>query len=138
MSTPAETLAPETTLEQTVNRFHGGRPGYPVANADGTLVGYCGRVELYDGMRAVLGPEAPLQRFMRTNPPSVTVDQPISDAVALMLREQIEVLPVVTADGTRRVAGVLSPIDIFRYTVKLRPASGGSGRSDSVGLAHAS
>jgi hypothetical protein len=30
MSSPAETLSPEMTLEETVRRFHRGRPGYPI------------------------------------------------------------------------------------------------------------
>ncbi|HEX7286970.1 MAG TPA: FAD-dependent oxidoreductase [Candidatus Angelobacter sp.] len=120
MSAPAEVLSINTTLERAVDRFHGGKPGYPVADNDGALVGYCGRTELYDGMRARVGPDAPLERFMRVNPPSITATQPLSDAIALMLREQVEVLPVIAEDGSRRIAGVLSPLDIFRRAIALR------------------
>jgi len=123
MSAPAETLSPHTTLEMAANAFHGGRPGYPVADPNGVLVGYCGRAELYDGMRSRVGPEARVEGFMRTDPPSVTVDRPLSEAIATMLREELEVLPVLTADGTRRVAGVLSPIDVFRYAVAVSKAA---------------
>ena len=37
-----------------------------------------------------------------------------------IMREQM--LPIVAADGSRRVAGVLSPIDVFRHAVALRAA----------------
>ena len=120
MSAPAETLLPDTTLEQTANRFHGGRPGYPIADAQGILIGYCGRAELYDAMRDRLGPDTPLERFMRADPPNVTADQSLLEAIATMLREQMEILPVLAADGTRKVAGVISPIDIYRHTVAWR------------------
>jgi CBS domain-containing protein len=123
MSSPAETLSPENTLEHAANQFHNGRPGYPVADANGILVGYCGRVELYDAIRDRPGPEAPLKNFIRRDPPSVTADQLLPEAIGVMLREQMEVLPVVTADGMRRVAGVLSPIDIFRHAVRLRKSA---------------
>lgn len=71
-------------------------------------------------MRRRLQPETPVAIFMRADPPSVTADQPLSEAVATMLREEMEILPVLAADGTRRVTGVISPIDIFRHTVALR------------------
>ncbi|MCI0349923.1 MAG: CBS domain-containing protein [Acidobacteriales bacterium] len=57
MSSPAETLRPEMTLEETVRRFHNGRPGYPVTDGEGRLVGYCGRMQLYDGIRALIQPK---------------------------------------------------------------------------------
>jgi signal-transduction protein with cAMP-binding, CBS, and nucleotidyltransferase domain len=122
MSSPPETLTPEMTLEQTVSRFHGGRPGYPVADSDGALIGYCGRTELYEALRAVLAPETPLREFMRSDPPQIAEDQALSEATVLMLREQVEVLPIVAADGSGRVAGVLSPLDVFRHAVALRTA----------------
>jgi len=34
-----------------------------------------------------------------------------------MAKEYVEILPVVASDGSRRVVGVLSPIDIFREQI---------------------
>ena len=123
MSAPAETLAPDTTLEEVANRFHRGFPGYPVANGDGVMVGYCGRNELYQAMRDRVGPDARVHTFMRANSPCITVDQPLEAAIAVMLQAEIEVLPIVSADGTQRVAGVLSPIDIFRDAMAMRKSA---------------
>jgi NADH:ubiquinone reductase (H+-translocating) len=113
MSAPAETLSPDMTLEQTVNHFHKGRPGYPVTDAQSTLLGYCGRVQLYDALRAALPPNAPLREFLLVDPPAVAESQHLSDVIVQMAREYVEILPVVSSDGSRRVVGVLSPIDIF-------------------------
>jgi len=74
-------------------------------------------------MRERLKPETPVERFMRVDPPNVTADQPLSEAIATMLREQMEVLPVLAADGSRRVAGVISPIDVFRHMVAWRKSA---------------
>lgn len=113
MSSPAETLNPEMTLEDTVRRFHNGRPGYPVTDAEGKLVGYCGRFQLYDAIRALLPAETPLEKFMLPDPPSVLENERLSDVVGHLRREHVENLPVLTADGGGRVIGVLSPLDVF-------------------------
>jgi len=123
MSSPAETLSPQTTLEEAANRFHRGFPGYPIADGDGVMVGYCGRNELYQAIRDHIGAEARVHTFMRTNPPCITTAQPLEEAIAALLQAQIEVLPIVSADGTRRVAGVLSPIDIFRDAMAMRKSA---------------
>jgi NADH:quinone reductase (non-electrogenic) len=123
MSAPAETLAPHMTMEEAANRFHRGLPGYPVADGDGVMVGYCGRNELYQAMRDRVGPHARVHTFMRANPPRITADQPLEAAIAALLQAEIEVLPILSADGTGRVAGVLSPIDIFREAMALRKSA---------------
>jgi NADH dehydrogenase len=113
MSSPAETLSPEMTLEQTVRRFHNGRPGYPVSDATGKLVGYCGRQQLYDAIRALIPSETPLEKFMLVDPPAVLESERLSDVVGRMRREHMENLPVLAADGSGRVVGVLSPLDVY-------------------------
>jgi len=35
MSSPAETLSPDTSLQEAVNRFNGGKQGYPVVDESG-------------------------------------------------------------------------------------------------------
>jgi CBS domain-containing protein len=74
-------------------------------------------------MRGRVGPEAPIERFMHTNPPRLTPEQPLSEAIALLLREELEILPVVATDGSHRVVGVISPIEIFRHAMALRRPS---------------
>jgi CBS-domain-containing membrane protein len=115
MSSPAETLSPEMTLEETVRRFHRGRPGYPVTNAEGILVGYCGRTQLYSALRALMPAETPLRDFLLVDSPAAREDELLSDLLTRTHRELVEVLPVLAADGSRRVVGVLSPLDVFLH-----------------------
>lgn len=114
MSSPADTLAPHQTLAEVVEAFHGGRPGYPVADDRGALCGYCGRDDLYDAFRRMLPPSTPCDQFMRADVPSVAADQALSAAAVALTGQRIEVLPVLSSDGRRTVIGVLSPIDLFR------------------------
>lgn len=50
-------------------------------------------------------------------PLSVQEDEVLSNFLTRTRREHIEVLPVLAADGSRRVVGVLSPLDIFLHEV---------------------
>lgn len=47
---------------------------------------------------------------MLPDPPSVLENQRLSDVVGRMRREHVENLPVLAADGSGRVVGVLSPL----------------------------
>ena len=118
MSSPAETLNCGLSLQQVIDRFHGGRPGYPVVNADGSLAGYCGRAELYDAMRGLIPLHTPVEEFMRRDAPVVGENQNLVDAVVALMRERIEVIPVVADGDNRQVAGVLSPIDVFQKAIE--------------------
>jgi CBS domain-containing protein len=55
-----------------------------------------------------------VSEFMRENPPVILESQSVTDAVIMFLLERIEVLPVVSGDGSGRVVGTLSPILIFK------------------------
>lgn len=120
MSSPAETLDAGLTLEEAIERFHGGRPGYPVVDESGLVVGYCGRAELYDALRGLIPVQTPVSEFMRKDAPVVSADQSLVDAVVALMRERVEVMPVVSATDRRKVAGVLSPIDVFRKAIEAR------------------
>ena len=113
MSSPAETLPPDTPLREAVNRFHGGKPGYPVVDESGHLEGYCGRAELFDALRGLPPLETRIRDFMHKDPPVISEDQSLIDASVTFLREEIEVLPVVSSDGSGRTVGVLSPLDVM-------------------------
>jgi hypothetical protein len=38
--------------------------------------------------------------------------------MVVLLREQTEILPVVASDGSGKVVGVLSPVDLFKNTLE--------------------
>ena len=114
MTSPAETLSANSALADAMERFEGGRPGYPVTDQSGVLQGYCGREELYEAIRGLPPLDTRVSDFMRENPPAILESQSVTDAVIMFLLERMEVLPVVSADGSGRVVGTLSPILIFK------------------------
>ena len=84
----------------------------PVVDESGRLQGYCGRAELFAALRELPSLETSISDFMRKNPPVISADQSIIDAAVIMLREEIEMLAVVSSDGG--VIGVVSPLDVIR------------------------
>jgi CBS domain-containing protein len=112
MTSPAETLLTTSTLAEAIGRFDGGKPSYPVVDEGGRLQGYCGRAELFAALRELPSLETPISDFMRKDPPVISADQSIIDAAVIMLREEIEMLAVVSSDGG--VIGVVSPLDVIR------------------------
>ena len=114
MRSPVETLLTNNTLAEAIGRFDGGRPGYPVIDGSGRLQGYCGRAELFGTLRELPSLEKPVSDFMRQDPPMIAADQSIIDAVVIMLREEIEMLPVVSSQGVDGVIGVVSPLDVIK------------------------
>jgi NADH dehydrogenase len=118
MSRPAETLSPDTTLQQAVHRFSGGNLAYPVVAADGRLEGFCGRTELFSALRSGRPLDTPIREFMRRDPPTVPENHNVVDASVVLLRNDIEMLPVTSGDGSGRVVGVLSPLDIIQKAIE--------------------
>ena len=121
MTSPAETLSTKSTLAEVIGRFDGGRPSYPVVDESGRLQGYCGRAELFGVLRELPSLEKPISDFMRQDPPVIAADQSIVDAAVIMLREEIEMLPVVSSYGGGRVIGVVSPLDVIQKALGLLP-----------------
>jgi NADH dehydrogenase len=117
MTSPAEALYTNSSLVEAVGRFDGGRPGYPVTDQNGILQGYCGREELYEAFRGLPPPDTQVSEFMRKNSPAIMESETVTDAVVALLLERIEVLPVLSSDGSRSVVGVLSPIAIFKKSL---------------------
>jgi NADH dehydrogenase len=112
MTSPVETLLTTGTLAEAIGHFDGGKPSYPVVDESGRLQGYCGRAELFAALRELPSLETPIGDFMRKDPPVISADQSIIDAAVIMLREEIEMLAVVSSDGG--VIGVVSPLDVIR------------------------
>jgi NADH dehydrogenase len=119
MTSPAETLLTNSTLAEAIGRFDGGRPSYAVVDESGRLQGYCGRAELFGALRELPSLGKPVSDFMRQDPPVIAADQSIIDAAVIMLREEIEMLPVVSSYGGGSVIGVVSPLDVIQKAVEL-------------------
>lgn len=67
---------------------------------------------MFVALRELPSLEKPVSDFMRTDPPVISADQSIIDAAVIMLREDIEMLAVVSSDGG--VIGAVSPLDVIR------------------------
>ena len=117
MTSPAETLSTKSSLAEAIGRFDGGRPSYPVIDESGQLKGYCGRAELFEALRELPSFETPVSDFMRKDPPVISADQSLIDATVIMVREEIEMLPVVSSPGSGRVIGVVSPLDVIQKAI---------------------
>jgi NADH dehydrogenase len=118
MSTPAETLSPDTSLREAVRRFSGGKLAYPIVDQNGRLQGYCGRTELFGALRGGRPLDTPVRDIMRKDPPVVVENQRLLDASVMLLRNDVELLPVTSADASGKVVGVMSPIDVILKAIE--------------------
>src|SRR5262245_21650654 len=118
MSSPAETLSPETSLREAVRRFNGGSMAYPIVDESGRLVGYCGRTELFDALRGGRPSETQIRDFMRKDPTVVMENQNLFDASVVLLRADVDLLAVVSMDGSGKVVGVISPFEVILKAIE--------------------
>jgi NADH dehydrogenase len=115
---PAETLAPDMTLREAVKRFSSGSPAYLILDQNGKLEGYCGRTELFTALRSGRSLDTHMRDFMRRDTPVVLENQTVLDASVALLREDVELLPVATADGGGKIVGVMSPFDVILKAIE--------------------
>ena len=114
MTTPAEALFTDSSLMEAIERFDGGKVGFPVTDREGVLQGYCGREELYEAFRKFSPADTRVSEFMRERPPAVAENQLLTGGILAILLEHIDLLPVVSADGAGKLVGVLSPVAIAK------------------------
>ncbi|HKQ74136.1 MAG TPA: FAD-dependent oxidoreductase [Blastocatellia bacterium] len=119
MTTPVEALFTDTSLLEAIERFEGGKVGFPVTDREGVLQGYCGREELYEAFRKLSPAGARVSEFMREKPPAVTENHPLTEGILALLLEHFDLLPVVSADGSGRLVGALSPTAIAKKALLL-------------------
>jgi CBS domain-containing protein len=118
---PVETLAADTALREAVKRFSEGSPAYLILDQNGQLEGYCGRTELFSALRSGRSLDTLLRDFMRRDMPVVLENQTVLDASVVLLREDVELLPVASKDGSGRVTGVMSPFDVIQKAIEPLP-----------------
>jgi NADH dehydrogenase len=118
MSSPADTLSPDTSLREAVHRFSGGNLAYPIVDESGRLAGYCGRTELFNALRSGRPLETQIRDFMRRDPPVVLENQTLLDASVVLLHQDVELLTVSSMDGSGRVVGVMSPLDVILKAIE--------------------
>lgn len=104
------------TLGSVLEQFGTNTSGFCVVDAEERLVGYISRTELYEAMQRRMGLDAPVSEFMLQDPPMATVDDNAIAATLKLVRNDVELLPVVDGLDTKHLIGTVCPLDVFKQT----------------------
>lgn len=116
-STPAESVTPDATVQEAVQRMVAGRIGAVAVVEDGRLTGMFTERDL---MTKVVNAGADISAMrvadvMVSDPVSVDADTPRDEATEMMLTNHFRHLPVTGENGS--LVGMLSIRDLLRHQV---------------------
>jgi CBS domain-containing protein len=110
MTRSVQTLPLDLPLVEALAKFQGGHVAFPVVEGE-TLKGYCGRRELFSALTRGLSFETPVRDIMRQTPHAIYETDALIAASMDFLHYDMDVIPVVAADGSGKLVGTFTPLD---------------------------